>query len=64
MNKSNFFTGQPIFSQLLKLILKDLIAKIVLRPPGVWRSRPRDLQVLLFMKMVEQHVISCCGSEK
>ncbi len=30
MNKSNFFIGQPIFSQLLKLIPKDIIAKIVL----------------------------------
>ncbi len=30
MNKSNFFTGQPIFSQLLKLIPKDIIAKIAL----------------------------------
>ena len=28
MNKSNFFSGQPIFSQLLKLIPKDSVLRI------------------------------------
>jgi hypothetical protein len=28
MNKSNFFSGQPIFAQLLKFIPKDSIARI------------------------------------